>query len=192
MLDTFPDPQVDLPLEPKPRDATAVLAGGCFWCVEAVYEGLPGVKDAESGYAGGTSATANYDAVKTGQTQHAEVVRVTYDASVITYGQILKAFFFVAHDPTTLNRQGHDIGPQYRSAIFVENEDQQRVAEAYIKQIDRAGDFPTLIVTTIEPLDRFYPAETYHQDFARKNPTHPYINAAALPKVAKLKKLLGA
>ncbi len=191
MLDTFPDPQVDLPLEPTSREATAVLAGGCFWCVEAVYEGLPGVKDAESGYAGGVAASANYEAVGKGNTGHAEVVRITYDASKITYGQILKAFFFVAHDPTTLNKQGNDVGTQYRSAIFYESDDQQRVADAYIKQIDRSGDFPTLIVTTVEPLDRFYPAETYHQDFARKNPAHPYIQGAAAPKVAKLKKLLG-
>ncbi len=191
MLDQYPDPEVDIPLEAASRKAEAVLAGGCFWCVEAVYEGIPGVIDAESGYAGGDESTANYKSVCNGDTGHAEVVRITYDASKVTFGQLLKAFFFIAHDPTTLNRQGNDVGTQYRSAIFYENDDQYRVASAYIKQIDRLGHCPVPIVTTLEPLERFFVAETYHQDFAQKNPSHPYINAAATPKVMKLKKALG-
>jgi peptide-methionine (S)-S-oxide reductase len=191
MLDQYPDPAVDLPLEPSPRNAEAVLAGGCFWCTEAVYEGIPGVIDVESGYAGGDEATASYEAVCRGDTGHAEVIRITYDASKVTYGQLLKAFLFIAHDPTTLNRQGNDVGTQYRSAIFYENDDQYRVASEYIKQIDRFGHYPVPIVTTLEPLVRFFVAEKYHQDFARKNPSHPYINAAATPKVAKLKKAMG-
>ncbi|MBC7784912.1 MAG: peptide-methionine (S)-S-oxide reductase MsrA [Burkholderiales bacterium] len=191
MLDQYPDPKDDLPLEAASRKAEAVLAGGCFWCVEAVYEGIPGVIDAESGYAGGEESTANYDAVSTGRTGHAEVVRITYDPSKATYGQLLKAFFFIAHDPTTLNRQGPDSGTQYRSAIFYSDEDQRRVAEAYIKQIDQLGHYPTLLVTTLEPLTQYYPAEKEHQDFARLNPAHPYIARQALPKVAKLRKAMG-
>ncbi len=191
MFDAYPDPEIDLPLESTSSTAYAILAGGCFWCVEAVYEDIPGVKDAESGYAGGDPMEANYDAVCKGDTRHAEVVRIAYDPAVVTFGQLLKAFFFIAHDPTTLNRQGNDVGTQYRSSIFYENEDQRRVADAYIKQVDRSGHFPTLIVTTLEPLEQFYPAETYHQDFARKHPDHPYIAAAALPKVAKMKKAMG-
>ncbi len=194
MLDSFlaqyPNPDLDLPLESSSRTAEVVLAGGCFWCVEAVYEAIPGVSDAESGYAGGEASDANYDAVSTGRTRHAEAVRLTYDPSVVTFGQLMKAFFFIAHNPTTLNRQGNDVGPQYRSAIFYANEEQQKVAEAYIAQIDRFGHYPTLLVTTLEPLEKFYPAETYHQDFARKNPGHPYVTAAAAPKIAKLRKAM--
>ncbi|HEY0007275.1 MAG TPA: peptide-methionine (S)-S-oxide reductase MsrA [Tepidisphaeraceae bacterium] len=186
MLDAYPDPQVDLPLSSDSRTAYAVLAGGCFWCVEAVYEDIPGVSDAESGYAGGDPSTANYEAVSSGRTGHAEVVRLTYDASKVTFGQLLKAFFFIAHDPTTLNRQGPDVGTQYRSAIFYENEDQRRVAEAYIKQIDALKKLSGPIVTTLEPLTQYFPAERYHQDFARQNPTHGYIMQQALPKVRKL------
>jgi peptide-methionine (S)-S-oxide reductase len=190
MLDAFPDPSIDLPLSAESRTAEVVLAGGCFWCVEAVYEDIPGVLDAESGYAGGTEATANYDAVCTGATRHAEAVRLKYDPSKVTYGQLLKAFFFVAHDPTTLNRQGNDVGPQYRSAIFYSSEDQKRVAEAYIRQIDESKHYPRPIVTTLEPLERFFPAEAYHQGYARQHPSQPYIAAVAMPKVAKLKKYL--
>lgn len=191
MLDQYPDPQVDLPLEKSSRTAEAVLAGGCFWCTEAVYEGLPGVSDVESGYAGGEARTANYEAVSTGATGHAEAIRIKYDPSKISYGQLLKAFFFIAHDPTQLNRQGPDRGTQYRSAIFYANEDEQRVAEAYIKQIDRLGHYPVHIVTTLEPLTEFYPAEREHQNFVQRNPSHPYIVQQALPKVAKLKKAMG-
>ena len=165
-----------------------VLAGGCFWCVEAVYEQLDGVIDVESGYAGGDAATANYDAVKTGRTKHAEVVRITYDPSKITFGKILKVFFSTAHDPTTLNRQGNDIGPQYRSAIFYANESQKQIAEDYIKLLNDAEVFKSPIVTTLEPLDAYYPGEAYHQDFARLNPLHPYIRGVSTPKVEKTQK----
>lgn len=190
MLEQFPDPQVDLPLESSSRTAEAVLAGGCFWCTEAVYEALPGVSEVESGYAGGDAGTANYEAVSTGRTGHAEAIRIVYDPSKVSYGQLLKAFFFIAHDPTQLNRQGPDRGTQYRSAIFYANDDEQRVAEAYIKQIDRVGHYPVPIVTTLEPLTEFFPAEREHQDFVKRNPTHPYIVQQALPKVKKLQKEL--
>jgi len=162
-----------------------VLAGGCFWCVEAVYEQLDGVIDVESGYAGGDAATANYNDVKTGRTDHAEAVRITYDPSKITYGTILKVFFSTAHDPTTLNRQGADVGPQYRSAIFYATDQQKKIAADYIKQLDEAGVFRDPIVTTLEPLEKFYVAETYHQDYAKQNPSQPYIQGVSKPKVDK-------
>ncbi|MEM9347971.1 MAG: peptide-methionine (S)-S-oxide reductase MsrA [Planctomycetota bacterium] len=166
-----------------------VLAGGCFWCVEAVYEQLDGVLDVESGYAGGEAETANYDFVKTGQTRHAEVVRITYDPSVITIGTILKVFFTTAHDPTTLNRQGADVGPQYRSAIFYANDEQKQIAADYIKQLNAAGVFRDPIVTTLEPLDAYYVAEAYHQDYASQNPYNPYIQGVSTPKVEKTRKV---
>lgn len=166
-----------------------VLAGGCFWCVEAVYEQLEGVLDVESGYAGGRPDTANYDAVKTGQTKHAEVVRLTYDPSKITIGTILKVFFTTAHDPTTLNKQGLDVGPQYRSAIFYINDEQKQIAADYIKKLNGAGVFRDPIVTTLEPLDAYYPAEGVHQDFAQQNPSNPYIQNVSKPKVDKTKKV---
>jgi peptide-methionine (S)-S-oxide reductase len=166
-----------------------VLAGGCFWCVEAVYEELDGVLDVESGYAGGRPETANYDAVKTGQTKHAEVVRITYDPTKITYGTILKVFFTTAHDPTTLNRQGADVGPQYRSAIFYANEEQKQVAADYIKQLNDADVYKDPIVTTLEPLEKYYPAEGYHQDYAKQNPFNGYIQGVSKPKVDKTKKV---
>ncbi len=165
-----------------------VLAGGCFWCVEAVYEQLEGVIDVESGYAGGDAKTANYDAVKTGRTRHAEVVRITYDPAKIKLGQILKVFFTTAHDPTQLNRQGGDVGPQYRSAIFYATPEQKRIAEAYIKQLDQAKVFRDPIVTTLEPLEAYYPAEGYHQDYAERNPYQPYIQGVSTPKVEKTRK----
>jgi peptide-methionine (S)-S-oxide reductase len=192
MLDQYPDPIIDVPLSTFVTPSQAVLAGGCFWCVEAVYEDLPGVSDAESGYAGGTPETANYEAVCSGRTRHAEAVRVSYDASKLTFGQLLKAFFFIAHDPTTLNRQGNDVGPQYRSTIFYENEEQKRIAEAYVRQIAEAKLLPKPIVTTLEPLEQFYPAEAYHQGYAKLNPMQPYIFHTALPKVEKLRKALKA
>jgi peptide-methionine (S)-S-oxide reductase len=166
-----------------------VLAGGCFWCVEAVYEQLDGVHDVESGYAGGDASTANYDAVSTGRTKHAEVVRITYDPTVITYGTILKVFFTTAHDPTTLNRQGADVGPQYRSAIFYANDEQKQIAADYIKQLNEAGVYRDPIVTTLEPLDAYYPAEGYHQDFAAQNPGNGYIQGVSQPKVDKTRKV---
>lgn len=185
------------PTEPTPGELDqgdagqlrkVVLAGGCFWCVEAVYEQLEGIKDVESGYAGGDAATAKYDYVKTGQTKHAEVVRITYDPSVITYGTILKVFFTTAHDPTTLNRQGADVGPQYRSAIFYASDQEKQIAADYIKQLNAADVFRDPIVTTLEPLDAYYPAEDYHQDYAAQNPSNGYIRGVSQPKVEKTKK----
>lgn len=172
-----------------PKTRQVVLAGGCFWCVEAVYDQLAGVIDVESGYAGGDAATANYQAVSTKQTKHAEVVRITYDPAVITYGTILKVFFTTAHDPTTLNRQGADVGPQYRSAIFYANESEKQIAADYIKQLNEAGVFRSPIVTTLEPLDAFYLAEAYHQDYAKENPDQPYIQGVSTPKVEKTRKV---
>jgi peptide-methionine (S)-S-oxide reductase len=183
----FPDPAIDIPAgDGLPQ--TAVLAGGCFWCTEAVLEKLEGVLDVTSGYAGGTAETANYQTVCSGMTDHAEAIRVTYDPRRITYGQLLKVFFAVAHDPTELNRQGNDMGRQYRSAVFYANEDERRVAETYIQQLTEAKAYPDPIVTTLEPLNGFYEAEPYHQDFARRNPAQPYVAAIAMPKVRKLEK----
>jgi peptide-methionine (S)-S-oxide reductase len=172
---------------------TAVFAGGCFWCVEAVFEQLAGVKDAVSGYAGGTKDTANYEAVCTGKTAHAEAVRITYDPSKISYGELLRVFF-ATHDPTTKDRQGPDFGPQYRSAVFYQDQEQKKVAEDYIKQLNESKVFPKPVVTTLEPLKAggFYVAEKYHQDYAVCNPQNPYIRANALPKVKKVREKFGA
>ncbi|MBI4902359.1 MAG: peptide-methionine (S)-S-oxide reductase MsrA [Acidobacteria bacterium] len=183
----FPDPTVDA--KPATARQTVVLAGGCFWCVEAVFEIVEGVTDAISGYTGDTRESAKYDVVSTGRTKHAEAVLLTFDPAKISYGQILKLFFSVAHDPTSLNRQGADVGPQYRSAIFYANEEQKQVAEAYIKQIDSAKVLKRPIVTQIAPLDKFYTAESYHQDYASLNPNNPYIVNVSDPKVEKLKKM---
>ncbi len=188
----FPLPAVDVPatgVEAGTSRASAVLAGGCFWCTEAVFEQIPGVLDVVSGYAGDTAETAKYDIVKTGRTRHAEVIRIDYDPAVVSYGKLLKVFFSIAHDPTQLNRQGGDIGPQYRSAIFYANDVERDVAGAYIKQLDEAGVFPDPIVTTLEKLEAFYMAEDYHQDYAQINPDQPYVAHAALPKRDKAKKL---
>ncbi|MGH9722019.1 MAG: peptide-methionine (S)-S-oxide reductase MsrA [Bryobacteraceae bacterium] len=185
----FPDPAADLPRATAKSKQTAVFAGGCFWCTEAVFEQLAGVDKTVSGYAGGTAGTAHYRVVSEGRTEHAEVIEITYDPSRLTYGQLLKVFFSVAHDPTQLNRQGPDYGKQYRSAIFTVNEDQKRVAEAYIKQLSDAKVFPAPIVTQVVALKAFYAAEGYHQDFVRNNPAHPYVVVNALPKVQKVKKL---
>lgn len=180
-----PAPAVDLPVgDGSPQ--SVVLAGGCFWCTEAVFLRLSGVLDVTSGYAGGSRETADYRTVCTGTTGHAEVVRVRFDPRKITFGEILRVFFTVAHDPTQFNRQGADQGTQYRSAIFFANEDQQRVAAAYIQQLTEAGVFSRPIATTLEPLVEFFPAEDYHQNYAALNPGQPYIMHAALPKVAKL------
>jgi peptide-methionine (S)-S-oxide reductase len=181
----FPDPARDLAATiPGPQEA--VFAAGCFWCVEAVFERLDGVSDVISGYAGGTADTANYDAVCTGRTNHAEVVKIVYDPAVISYGQLLKVLFAVAHDPTQLDRQGNDRGRQYRSAIFFQSEAERDVAAAYIAQLDAAQVFRSPIVTVLAPLERFYIAETYHQDYAIRNPGQPYIAGVAAPKVDKL------
>jgi peptide-methionine (S)-S-oxide reductase len=169
-------------------EQTAVLAGGCFWGVEAVFERLNGVKDVVSGFAGGSKSSAVYDIVSSGTTGHAEAVRIKYDASKITYGQLLRVFFDVAHDPTQLNRQGPDEGPQYRSAIFFENAEQKAIAEAYIRQLNDARIFPRRIVTTVVTLDGFYPAEPYHQDFVQRNPNYPYVVMHDLPKLERLRK----
>ena len=182
--DRFPDPVEDVPTD---QDAgRAVLAGGCFWCVEAVYEPLDGVQSVVSGYAGGDAASANYEAVCSGRTGHAEVVEVRYDPRRISFGALLKLFFAVAHDPTQKDRQGNDRGPQYRSAIFPVDEAQRKVAEDYIQQLNNAGAFTAPIVTTLEPGHPFHPAEDYHQDFARRNPNQPYITHVAKPKLEKL------
>jgi len=164
-----------------------VLAGGCFWCVEAVYKDLQGVSSVKSGYAGGSADTADYETVSSGTTNHAESVEVVYDPSKISYGQILKVFFSIAHDPTQLNRQGPDSGRQYRSAIFYGDNEQKRVAEAYIGQLNKGHTFDAPIVTEVVPLEAFYEAETYHQDYAARNPLNPYIAINAQPKVRKLR-----
>lgn len=184
---TFPEPAVDL--KPRSGDQTMVIAGGCFWCTEAVFEIIDGVKDVISGYSGGTKETAKYDIVSTGRTNHAEAILITYDPAKTSYAQLLKIFFSVAHDPTTLNRQGHDIGPQYRSAIFYGDEEQKQVAEAYIKQIDSAQVLGKPIVTQVVPLEKFYTAESYHQDYSGRNRSNPYVVNVSDPKVEKLKKL---
>ena len=184
----FPAPAYD-PAAQGQR--TAVLAGGCFWCVEAVYRQLDGVQDVVNGYAGGNAQTADYHAVSTGRTGHAEAVEVRYDPSRASYGDLLRVFFSIAHDPTQEDGQGADIGPQYRSEIFAVDDEQAEVATRYIAQLDTAHVFERPIVTTVSRLDRFYPAEDYHQDYAAKHPDQPYIRAVAAPKVAKLKKYFG-
>jgi peptide-methionine (S)-S-oxide reductase len=168
----------------------AVLAGGCFWGIEAVFEHVKGVINSESGYSGGAATTAEYEKVSSGRTGHAEAVRVTYDPSQVSYGQLLKVFFSVAHDPTELNRQGPDVGTQYRSAIFYANEDQKRIAQAYIAQLNQSKAFDRPIATQLTPLEAFYPAEAYHQDYLVNHPDQPYIVINDLPKVENLKKQL--
>ena len=182
----FPDPIGDSALSERPGQGRAILAG-CFWCVEAVYKNLDGVSSVKSGYAGGTAETADYETVSTGRTDHAEAVEVLYDPSRISYGQILKVFFSIAHDPTQLNRQGPDTGRQYRSAIFYDGAEQQRVATAYIDQLNKAHVFDRPIVTEVVPLEGFFEAETYHQNYAARNPGNPYIVFNAQPKVEKLR-----
>jgi len=178
----FPDPQV-LTLAENSGTETAVFAGGCFWGVEAVFEHLNGVKDVVSGYSGGSRETAEYYAVGSGTTGHAESVRIEYDPSVISYATLLKIFFHVAHDPTQLNYQGPDHGTQYRSAIFYTDEEQKEIAAKYIELLDDEGVFPERIVTELSPLDAFYPAEDYHQNFMMLNPNYPYIVYWDRPKV---------
>ena len=187
---SFPDPETDLPASGKERE-TAVLAGGCFWCTEAVYREVDGILSVRSGYAGGSAETADYRSVCSGTTGHAEAIEIGYDPQRISYGKILKLFFSIAHDPTQLNRQGNDHGPQYRSAIFYKDAAETEVAEAYIAQIERDGLFARPIVTTLEPLTAFYEAEDYHQDYAARNPNQPYIVHVSRPKVDKLRKTFG-
>lgn len=180
----FPDPDQDLPAAQD--SGQVVLAGGCFWCVEAVLIALEGVHSVESGYAGGSAGNANYHAVCSGTTGHAEAVRVEYDPAKVSLGSLLKVFFSVAHDPTQRNRQGNDIGTQYRSAIFYQSALQREVAKAYIEQLNQAGVFSSPVVTELEPLETFYVAEAEHQNFAARNPRQPYIMAVSAPKVKKL------
>ena len=184
----LPAPAVDVAAG-SDTSAVAVLAGGCFWGVQAVFQHLDGVVSAVSGYAGGDESSATYDAVSSGRTGHAESVRITYDPRRVSYGQILQVFFSVAHDPTQLNRQGPDRGPQYRTTIFPENSEQADVARAYIAQLDRVDVFDRPIVTTIEADRPFYRAEQYHQDFLERNPLNPYIVVHDLPKLKELEKL---
>lgn len=166
----------------------AVLAGGCFWCVDAVFRALDGVLDVTSGYAGGTAGTADYRAVCSGTTDHAEVVQIRFDPRRITFGELLQVFFAAAHDPTQLNRQGADVGRQYRSAIFYADDAQRRVAETYIAQLEAAKAFDQPIVTQLEPLEAFYEAENYHQDYAALNPDQPYVACTVPPKLEKLRR----
>src|SRR3954469_13498785 len=180
----------DLPAGRAGELRTLVLAGGCFWCVEAVFEKLDGVTDVTSGYAGGTKETATYEQVSSGGTDHAESVRITYDPSRISYGTLLRVFFTI-FDPTTLNRQGPDSGRQYRTAIFYANGEERRVAEAYIKQLGEAKVFDQPIVTAVEPLKEFYPAEGYHQDYVRHHPENPYVTRWAVPKQHKVDEMFG-
>ncbi|MGH6946498.1 MAG: peptide-methionine (S)-S-oxide reductase MsrA [Kiloniellales bacterium] len=192
----FPDPEQDLTpaesLAAGETEAVATIAGGCFWCTEAVYVELDGVLGVRSGYSGGAAETADYRSVCSGTTGHAEAIEIRYDPKRLSYGQILKLFFSIAHDPTQLNGQGADLGTQYRSAIFTGSEAQKRVAEAYIAQLEKAGAFRGRIVTTLEPLGAFHPAEDYHQRYAARNPSQPYIAAIAMPKVKKLRKHFGS
>lgn len=184
----IPDPVVDAPLAATKGEQTAVFAGGCFWGIEAVFEHVKGVIDAASGYAGGAAGTANYEAVSGGRTGHAESVRIKYDPSQISYGQLLKVFFSVGHDPTQLNRQGPDTGTQYRSAIFCTNEEQKRIAQAYIDQLNQAKVFERPIVTVVGIGSPFHMAEAYHQDYVVHHPNEPYIRMHDLPKVENLRK----
>lgn len=183
----FPAPQVDTPSQAASE--TAILAGGCFWGVQAVFQHTKGVISAVSGYTGGKTKSPRYDEVTTGRTGHAEAVKVTYDPKQVSYGQILRIFFSVAHDPTQLNRQGPDRGTQYRSAIFATGDAQLNVAGAYIAQLDEAKVYPRPIVTQVQPAGKFWPAEAYHQDYATRHPGNAYIAFHDLPKIANLKQM---
>ena len=188
----LPDPKLDAPKAAAKADAVAVFAGGCFWGVEAVFEHVKGVKDAVSGYAGGKSGSAQYETVSTGDTGHAESVKVTYDPGKVSYGQLLKVYFSVAHDPTQLNRQSPDVGPQYRSEIFTTSAEQAKIAKAYIAQLTTAKVFSAPIVTKVEALPAFYPAEAHHQDYLRLHPNEPYIVFNDAPKLVHLKQMFPA
>lgn len=183
----FPDPELD----PSVNTPVAVMGGGCFWCVEAVFKRLQGVESVRSGYAGGDAGDADYRSVCTGTTNHAEVIEIQFDPDRISFGALLKVFFSVAHDPTQQDRQGNDRGRQYRSAVFVADDQQRQVAEAYIAQLEQAGVFSRPIVTTVEDLEQFFVAEPYHQDYADRNPNQPYIAHVSAPKVAALEREFG-
>jgi len=185
-----PLPKVDAALAAKPGQATMVIAGGCFWGIQQVYQHVKGVIRATSGYSGGTPDTAHYEIVSTDTTGHAESVEIVYDPSRVTYGQLLQVFFSVAHDPTELDKQGPDIGMQYRSVIFFANPEQQKIAKAYIDQLDQAKVFSRKIVTDVTPLRAFFPAETYHQDYATLHPDEPYIAYYDAPKLTALQRIL--
>jgi len=184
----FPKPAVDAPLASAKAQETAVLSGGCFWGIQAVFQHLKGVTSATSGYSGGAAKTANYEEVSTGETGHAESVKIVFDPSQISYGQILMIFFSVGHNPTELNRQGPDYGTQYRSSIFYSNEGQKKIAEAYINQLNAAKIYSSKIMTQVVPLNGFYPAEGYHQDYLKHHTDNPYIVINDLPKIQNLKK----
>ncbi len=184
---TIPDPAIDAPLAAAPGQRMAVFAGGCFWGIQAVFEHVKGVISATSGYSGGDVPNPSYELVSTGTTGHAESVKIVFDPSKITYGQLLKVFFAVAHDPTELDRQGPDVGTQYRSAVFYMNAEQERIANAYIRQLDQAGVYAHPIVTRVTPFKAFYDAEAYHQDYAIKHPDNAYIVVNDAPKVVNLK-----
>jgi len=182
----IPSPTIDTAMTANQGKQTAVFAGGCFWGMEAIFEDLRGVSEVVSGFSGGSAATAYYDEVSTGRTRHAEAVKITYDPTQISYGQLLKVYFSVAHDPTQVNRQGPDVGPQYRSAIFFANDEQKKVAQAYIKQLNQARAFDAPIATQLAPLDAFYAAEADHQNFIARNPNYPYVILHDLPKLNQL------
>ncbi len=183
----LPNPVLNAPLSTNSGEQSTVISGGCFWGIQAVFQHVKGVKSAISGYSGGASSTAEYEEVSTGKTGHAESVKITYDPAQISYGQLLKVFFSVAHDPTQLNRQGPDMGSQYRSMIFYTNEEQRRIAEAYIAQLEQAKSFSRPIVTQVIPLNAFYAAEGYHQNYATLHPDNPYIAIYDAPKVEHLR-----
>ena len=187
----IPAPLVDNPKASGPLQ-TAVLAGGCFWGVQGVFEHMRGVMKVLSGYSGGEKATAQYEIVSSGRTGHAESVQIVFDPKEVSYGELLQVYFSVAHDPTELNRQGPDTGTQYRSDIFYADDSQKRIAQAYIAQLDKARIFRSAIVTRVDPLKGFYPAEDYHQDFLIKNPQFPYIVVNDIPKIQNLKKVFPA
>jgi len=186
---SVPPPALDTHANPQATSEVAILAGGCFWGVQGVFQHVQGVTSAVSGYAGGAADTAHYEMVGTHTTGHAESVRITFDPRRISYGQMLQIYFSVAHNPTELNRQGPDVGSQYRSAIFPTNPEQMRIAETYIVQLNQAHVFDRAIVTKTEPGRDFYPAEDYHQDFLTRNPNYPYIVVNDLPKIEALKRL---
>jgi peptide-methionine (S)-S-oxide reductase len=189
---SLPDPKVDAPLAATHGKQTAVFAGGCFWGIQAVFQHVRGVTEATSGYSGGKASTAEYEVVSTGTTGHAESVKVVFDPSQISYGQLLKIFFSVAHDPTQLNRQGPDVGRQYRSVIFYSDGEQQHIAESYIAQLEQAKVFARPIVTQVVALQAFYQAEAYHQNYATLHPNDPYIAYNDAPKVEHLREQFGA
>lgn len=188
----LPDPSYDAPKTAAHSTETAVLAGGCFWGLQSVFEHVRGVRQVWAGYSGGDASTAHYDDVSEGNTGHAESVKISFDPAVVSYGQLLKIYFAVAHDPTELNRQGPDAGTQYRSEIFFANAQQQKIAQDYVTQLNAAKVFDSSIVTLVQPLTAFYPAEAYHQDYARNHPDDMYIVINDAPKVVRLKQLYPA